>query len=334
MERRLKSARHSSPDTFKARDESWRRVPKSCSKCAAAAVILVPYSGQHLCRRHFLDFTERRIRKAVREQGPYPKGSHVVVALSGGKDSVVTLRVLADVFRENRHVRVSAVTVDEGIAAYRPPSIGVARRHCEALGVPHHVVSYAKEAGVTMDEMKARDPALLACGACGPLRRRSLNRAARELGATHVATGHNLDDSAQSVLMNFLKGDVERLARLGPHPAERAKPGLVPRLMPLRAVPEKEVALFAMLHGWEFHDAECPYSSDATRGRYRDLLLSLERETPGTRHALLAGYDRLAPLLHAGLPAAEVRACSRCGEPASRDRCAACATSTERPEAA
>lgn len=295
----------------------------SCSKCRESAVHFVRYSGQHLCRTHFLDFVERRVKRDVRHQGPYAKGTHVAVALSGGKDSVVTLRLLHAIFRENPTVRLSAITVDEGIAQYRPPSIEIARRQCEELGVAHHLASYQGEAGVTMDEVVLADPATKACATCGPLRRRSLNAAAKRAGATHLATGHNLDDTAQSVLMNVLKGDVDRLARLGPH--RDAKPGLVPRLMPLRSIPEKEVALYAILQGWEFHDGECPYAPEATRGKYRDLLLALERDEPGTRHALVAGYDRLAPLIAAGVERAEMSECERCGEPTSGARlCAAC----------
>lgn len=290
-----------------------------CSKCRESAVHFARYSGQHLCRAHFLDFVERRVKRDVRHQGPYPKGSRIAIALSGGKDSVVTLRLLHAIFAENPTVTLSAVTIDEGIAAYRPPSIEVARRHCEALGVPHDVASYQDEAGVTMDEVVAREPATKACATCGPLRRRSLNAAAKRAGATHLATGHNLDDTAQSVLMNVLKGDVDRLARLGPH--REPKAGLVPRIMPLRSIPEKEVALYAILRGWEFHDDECPYASDATRGRYRDILIALERDEPGTRHSLVAGYDRLAPMIKS---AALLQECTQCGEPASSPICRAC----------
>jgi uncharacterized protein (TIGR00269 family) len=298
---------------------------RSCS-CGKPSVYVAHYSGERLCAEHFQRSVEKRVRRELRQQGPFQKDAHFAVAVSGGKDSIVTLRLLHETFRDNPRVRITAVTVDEGIAGYRPPSIDVAAAHCREIGVEHRVVSYEEDVGLTMDRVAAiplvaRGAAPpregesvrrhLPCAYCGVLRRRNLNRAAREADATHLATGHNLDDVAQSILMNHLKGDVDRLARMGPHRAEQVRPGLVPRVLPLRLIPEKEVALYAILRGWSYHDGECPYSVEATRGRYRDLLLDLEEKEPGTRHALLAGYDRLAPLLHAQ-PGAQLGACRAC----------------------
>lgn len=308
-------------------DPSSHRVA-DCS-CGKPSVYLARYSGEHLCPEHFCGFVEKRVRREMRKQGPFRKDEHIAVALSGGKDSVVTLRLLHETLRDNPRIRLTAVTVDEGIAGYRPPSVEVAAAHCREIGVEHVVLSYEETAGVTMDRVATHpDRRHMPCAYCGVLRRRNLNEAARRVGATHLATGHNLDDTAQSILMNHLKGDVDRLARMGPHRAEQVRDGLVPRILPLRLVPEKEVALYAILRGWEFHDGECPYSVEATRGRYRDLLLDLEEKEPGTRHALLAGYDRLAPLLHQDMGQA-LGACDRCGEATSGDTCRACALLAE-----
>lgn len=281
------------------------------------------YSGEHLCDLHFRESVEKRARRELRKQGPFPKDARVAVALSGGKDSVVTLRLLHEALGSNPRISISAVTIDEGIASYRPLSIEIAAKHCKELGIEHHVLSYEETAGVTMDNVVANPLRTLApCAYCGVLRRRNLNEAAKRAGATHLATGHNLDDYAQSILMNHLRGDTDRLAKMGPHRTERVQPGLIPRVLPLRLIPEKEVALYAILRGWEFHDGECPYSVEATRGRFRDLLLDLEEKEPGTRHALVAGYDRLAPLLHSE---AKLSACGTCGEPTSSVKCRACA---------
>jgi uncharacterized protein (TIGR00269 family) len=284
------------------------------------------YSGEHLCERHFRESVERRVRRELRKQGPLGGARlqvRIAVALSGGKDSVVALRLLHETFRADPHVELVAVSIDEGIAGYRPPALEVAASHCKELRVEHVVLSYQETAGVTMDGVVAHPARAMApCAYCGVLRRRNLNEAAQRVRATHLATGHNLDDVAQSILMNHVRGDVERLARMAPHLPGRVQPGLVPRLLPLRSVPEKEVALYAILRGWAFHDDECPYSSDATRGRFRDLLLDLEEKEPGTRHALLSGFEKLQPLLRSE---AKLRACATCGEPTSGERCRACA---------
>lgn len=301
---------------------------RPCS-CGAPSVYHARYSGEHLCDAHFRESVERRVRKELRKQGPFRKDARIAVGLSGGKDSVVTLRLLHETFASNPRIEIVAVTVDEGIADYRPPSIDAARAHCEELGVRHEILSYAETAGITMDGVAAHaGRTMLPCAYCGVLRRRNLNEAAQRVGATHLATGHNLDDTAQSILMNHLKGDYDRMARMAPHQAERVQDGLVPRILPLRLVPEKEVALYAILRGWSYHDGECPYAAQATRGRYRDLLLDLEEQEPGTRHTLVAGYDRLAPLLWS-TSETKAQPCARCGEPASGATCRACALITQ-----
>src|SRR5438128_5848335 len=164
-----------------------------------------------------------------------------------------------------------------------------------------------------MDEVVTLDPEAVPCRSRGRVRREALNRAAREVEADYVATGLNLDDTAQSILMNVARGDIEKLARMGPH--ETRQPGLVPRIQPLRMIPEKEVYLYALLSGVEFHDATCPYAERAQRGRFRDILHRLEEESPGTRHAIVSGYDQMRPLLQAKYPPAPLNARPRCGEP-------------------
>ncbi|MEA3200325.1 MAG: hypothetical protein QOE90_1753 [Thermoplasmata archaeon] len=293
----------------------------SC-KCGQSAVHFARYSGEHLCAEHFCQGVEKRVRRELRQQGPFKSGQRIVVALSGGKDSVVALRLVHETLADNPRIGIAALTVDEGIAGYRPPSMEIAAEHCRELGVEHLVLSYAETAGLTMDVVAADARRQhLPCAYCGVLRRRNLNEGAKRLGATHLATGHNLDDTAQTILMNHLRGDVDRLGRMGPHRPEHVQPGLIPRILPLRSIPEKEVALYATLRGWRYHDGECPYSLDATRGRYRDLLLDLEEKEPGTRHALLSGHDKLAPLLSGG---AKIAACAKCGEPTSGEVCRAC----------
>ena len=184
------------------------------------------------------------------------------------------------------------------------------------------MLAYEGTVGHTMDEVVGRDPGSIPCSYCGPFRRQALNRAAREVDADYVATGLNLDDTAQSILMNVARGDVEKLARLGPH--ESRQSGLVPRIQPLRMIPEKEVYLYAFLRGIAFHDATCPYAERAQRGRFRDILHRLEEESPGTRHAIVSGYDQMRPLLQTAYPPATLNECARCGEPTASVICKAC----------
>jgi len=280
------------------------------------------YSGDHLCRAHFVASVERRVKRELRAQVDLRGGETIAVGMSGGKDSTVAAVLLREILAERRDVALVGITVDEGIAAYRPAGIASARRLCASLGIEHRVIAYQETAGVPMDDVVRLDPAAIPCGYCGPFRRQALNRCAKAAGADFVATGLNLDDTAQSILMNVARGDVEKLARLGPH--AMVQEGLVPRIQPLRMIPEAEVYLYAMLRGIAFHEATCPYAERAQRGRFRDLLNALEADSPGTRHAIVRGYDRLRPSLEVAFPPASLRACAQCGEPTANELCKAC----------
>ncbi len=290
------------------------------------------YSGSHLCREHFLRFFDKRAKAELAKQGRLHQG-RVAVALSGGKDSVAVLHFLHGLAASRPGVELVAISIDEGIAGYREGSLEICRELTSRLGVEWHVVKTQDLAGYTIDEYARgeKGPASggqsrAACGPCGVYRRMGLNQAARDVGAAAIATGHNLDDTAQTILMNHLNGDVERLARLAPHAPERAQPGMVPRLIPFRTIPEKEVLLYALLNGLPIHDdAECPYAARAQRFFLRDMLLAIEARSPGTRHTLVKGLDKLKPLLEAEYGSGGgAGACSQCGEPASGESCKGC----------
>ncbi len=295
----------------------------ACDRCDAQPVAYIRYSGAHLCASHFREYVERRVKQEIRRELELSKlETKIAVGLSGGKDSSTTLVLLHDYLGRRRDVSLEAITVDEGIAGYRPPSLETARALCAELGVTHHVVSYRETQGFEMDRVVRLDPDAIPCSYCGVFRRHALNTKAAEIGADYLATGLNLDDTAESILMNVARGDVDRLARLGPH--ERVQPGLVPRLQPLRNVPELEVYLYAYLRKIPFHDAECPYAARAQRGRFKEILHRLEDESPGTRHAIVRGYDAMRPVLHGAWPPASLHPCTRCREPTVHEFCKAC----------
>lgn len=292
-----------------------------CVKCGSEAIEFVRYNGAHLCEEHFLEYVERRVKKELRKEIDLDGKRVLAVALSGGKDSSVALYIMVQTLRHRRDLRICAITVDEGIVGYRPNTLQKARQLCQSLGVEHHLISFKEEAGKDMDEIAQATSNKTPCTYCGVLRRRCLNKIAREIGADALATGLNLDDTAQSILMNFTRADVERLARLGPH--TRIQPGLIPRLQPLRMIPEKESYLYAMLRGLPFSDEVCPYADRALRNEYREIVDQLEDRHPGTRFSILASYDAIKPMLMDAFPPASLRNCE-CGEPTCNEKCMCC----------
>lgn len=280
-----------------------------CDKCSAPAVLFQRYSGLHLCKTHFFADVEKKIKREVRKEKI--EGT-LAIAFSGGKDSAVALSVLNDLF-SHRGVDIVAISVDEGITGYRENALESAAMLVAELGVRWEVASFEQYFGVRIDRVNERP-----CTVCGILRRSLLNRLAKAVGASMLATGHNLDDEAQTVQMNYLRGDIGRLLRLD-HPA---KEGLVRRVKPLKYVPEKEVALYAILKGIPINLDECRFSAGVFRAEVRDVLNELELKHPGTKYTLVRGLERILQLTNR-LPF-ELGQCTRCSEPAVGPLCQSC----------
>ncbi|MFB6362378.1 MAG: TIGR00269 family protein [Halobacteriales archaeon] len=310
-----------------------------CDRCGAPAVLHAAYSGQHLCESHLRGSVEKRVRRRVREDGLVPDDATPespvtwVVGLSGGKDSVVLLDVLARTFEPDPRVELLALTIHEGIEGYRDESLAAAAELAERYDVRHEVRTYEEELGVRMDDVVETDPEdMAACAYCGVFRRGLLEEVGEAVGADLLLTGHNLDDEAQTAVMNLFSGDVDQMAKhydasLAPLP-ERSDAPFVPRAKPLREVPEKEIALFARLADLPVHMAECPHASEAYRGEIQRHLLELEDAHPGTRHSIMAGYEELAALAwerREGRRTGELGKCRRCGSVTTREVCRKCA---------
>ncbi len=297
-------------------------MTKTCSKCKKPAVTYIRYNGTHLCSEHFIQYFEKRVKKDIKKQGKTEKNSRIAVAVSGGKDSIVALHVIHDIFSKRSNIEIFAITVDEGIKGYRDKSLKHAVNNSKNLGVEHHLIRFRDVIGFTMDEIASKKDELGECSYCGVFRRLCLNQKAKELRVDRLVTGHNLDDMSQSILMNFVNSDLKKLARLGPH--KKVQPGLVPRVLPLRTIPEKENALYAIIKNLEFHDAECPYSTRALRGYFREIIDNLEYQNPGTRHSILNSYDSIKDLLLERYPPVSLNKCQDCGEPTSQELCKTC----------
>lgn len=293
----------------------------TCDLCNRDAVTFVRYNGTHLCAEHFMRYVDRRVKREIRKQIDVERGDKIAVAVSGGKDSMVALKMLSSVFNGLNGVEVHAITIDEGIEGYRPPSVDIVRRFCEQNDVVFHLRSFS-ELGVTMDAIAPVSGSSSPCTYCGVFRRMLMNEEARDIGARYLATGHNLDDAAQSIMMNFVRGDVERLARMAPH--MHVQPGLIPRFMPLREIPEKETLLYALVSGMEFWDGVCPYWEVALRNQYRSIVDDLEDRSPGARFGILSSFDQIRPMLWSNMPQSNLHPCPRCGEPTVGDSCKSC----------
>ncbi len=287
-----------------------------CKSCNTQPVISRRYSGEILCQKCFFRSFEKNAIKELRTQinelvnNSKIEIKRIGIGLSGGKDSMVALNIL-NMYCNQRETEIVGLSVDEGIENYRSASLDCAKIACDELNVPIEVFSYKQLIGMTLGELLiTKPPEASPCSPCGILRRRSLNQMARNANVDCMILGHNLDDFSQTIMMNHSRGDVSRMNRMAPH--KYVQKGFVPRLLPLRRLPEQEVYLYAILKGMKFHDGDCPYAGKAQRNFFRKIVMELESKQPGTRHSLVNGMEKIRENV---TPPPKLSNCPSCGEP-------------------
>ena len=286
------------------------------------------YSGERLCKKCFAESIEAKVRSTITRYHMLNFDDHLAVAVSGGKDSLSILHILAKLKRSRPKTTLTAVIVDEGIKGYRDEALEIAALNCKKLEIPHQIVSFKELYGFTLDEMifRAREKGqteLTACAYCGVLRRKAINTGARQVKATKIATGHTLDDEVQTVLMNIFHGDIARLAKEKPVTSE-VHPLFVQKIKPFCEIPEKESALYAYVKKIAFQDTPCPYASEALRNDIRGMLNRMEEKHAGTKFTVSKAMERLRPALEETSKKEDFNICLECGEPSALDLCKAC----------
>jgi uncharacterized protein (TIGR00269 family) len=300
-----------------------------CSACKTReAFFYRQYSGERLCKKCFTASVEAKVRGTIARHRMLNFDDHLAVAVSGGKDSLSLLHILAKMKRSRPKTHMIAVTVDEGIKGYRDEALEIAASNCRKLEIPHHVVSFKELYGFTLDEMicSAREKGqkeLTACAYCGVLRRKAINTGARQVKATKIATAHTLDDEVQTALMNIFRGDIARLAKEKPVASE-VHPLFVQKIKPFCDIPENESALYAYVKKIGFQDTPCPYASEALRNDIRGMLNRMEQKHAGTKFTVSKAMERLRPALEETAKKEDFKVCSECGEPSALALCKAC----------
>jgi uncharacterized protein (TIGR00269 family) len=220
-----------------------------------------------------------------------------------------------------------AVTVDEGIKGYRDEALRIAAENCKELGIKHHVVSFKKLFGFSLDEIikqrKESFPKQTSCTYCGVLRRKALNKAAKDVKADKLATAHTLDDEVQTILLNIFHGDVLRIAREKPL-TDEAHPKLVRKIKPFCEVPEKETALYAYVRKIRFQNVPCPYASEALRNDVRIMLNRVEEKHAGMKFTIFRSIERIRPAIEDIARKQGFNDCAECGEPTTEKVCRTC----------
>ena len=300
-----------------------------CSKCKKEkAVIYLRHEGIYLCKECFRRYFEERAEKTLKEVNVLDRisGKLVTVAVSGGKDSLNTL-YLVKRFSEKYDFEVNALLINEGIKGYREHTVKAFLKHVKNLNINYVMVNVKDELGFTVDKAAKLffegKIEWRPCTVCGVIRRYLLNKVSRKLGAEYLATGHNLDDEVQTVLMNILRGDIQALIRGGALvKAEHAK--LVSRIKPLHYIYEKESLIHSLIIGLKTPFVECPYAPLSLRWSIREFLNRVEAENPGFKLKFLSKMDKVRDKVYNALRIVKFTECKICGEPSAKEICKTC----------
>ena len=291
--------------------------------CCKEKPIIELQAGQKLCKKHFTEYFEDKVHKTITKFDLIGKKENLGVAVSGGKDSLTLSFILNKLSKRNPKIKIEAIAIDEGIKNYRDKSLITAKEFCNKHNIKLNIYSFKEEFGMPLDNMlKILD--VKPCTICGIFRRYLLNKKSKELRLTKLATGHNLDDECQSIMMNQFKNNIQASARLGPKVGVKINKNFVQRIKPLYLCMEKEVATYAFVNNLLDKFAECPNVSKSYRAQVRDMMNGFEQKFPGTKYSIVNSFLHVLPGLKQRFKDEAVNYCMNCGEPASRDKCNAC----------
>ncbi len=295
-----------------------------CQVCRGPASVEIRRHNAGFCSEHFIRHCRDQVAKSIDQFSMLSPGERVLVAVSGGKDSLALWDMLLALGYET-----DGFYVGLGIDDYSDESLGYARRFADSRSRPLIVADLRRDHGFDVpngSKAARRAP----CSACGLSKRHLFDQAAIDGGYDALATGHNLDDEAAVLFGNVLHWQVEYLARQ--MPVLPARGGFPRKVKPLVRLGERETAAYCVLLGIDYVLDECPMAAGNRHLGYKDMLNDVEVGSPGAKHAFYFGFlDRAAERFRSapiddpdGACGVVLGVCERCGAPSAGEVSAFC----------
>ncbi len=289
-----------------------------CRKCGEKASVNMRQHKLALCKEHYLEWIPAQTERFIEKYKMFTHDEKILVAVSGGKDSLSLWDVLARLGYQADGLYIG-LGIDGGIN-YSSESHRLAEKFANDHNLKLHVVDIEKEYGQPIPVMAGTSHRGYGrpCSVCGLTKRHVMNRIARDRGYDVLATGHNLDDEAAVLFGNTLSWSVGFLLRQGP--VLPSAEGLARKVKPLCRFYEREMTAYALLRGIEYIYEECPFAVGSTSIYYKEVLNKLENGRPGAK---LTFYLRFLEARQTGLFAESknemehLHPCPNCGQPTS-----------------
>ena len=288
-----------------------------CTKCPTRASVELRRHHAAFCGPHYLEFVRNQVARNIKRHKMLTHRDRILIAVSGGKDSLA----LWDLLLEAGYQAVG-LHLQLGIGDYSSRSAERTEAFAKERNVELIEIDLEHEMGLGISDL-SRALRRAPCSGCGLNKRYLFNKIALEQGFDVVATGHNLDDEAATLLGNVLHWQQDALSRQSPS-LERTHPKLVKKVKPLYSLTERETASYCLLRGIEYVEEECPNAVGAHSLLYKDVLNRIETESPGSKQQFLHGFlERMRPVLQAN-ETVELRECMQCGQPTTNEVCSFC----------
>lgn len=298
-----------------------------CRKCDHKAVINMRQHKLALCKDHFISWVCEQTERNIKKYNLFTKEDRILVAVSGGKDSLALWDVL-----NKLEFRTGGLYINLGIASeahYSIESQRLTEHFAHQRNLPLHIVDVNSEYGKTIPEFSESTKRGKAkpCSICGLVKRHTMNEIAAKFDYDVLVTGHNLDDEVAVLFNNVMSWQVDFLRRQAPYIP--AKKGLLPKAKPFCRFYERETAAYAILSGIEYIEEECPFSEGSTTIQNKELLNKLENKRAGAKLAFylkfLDAKNQLFAEDNQNQKSIQLFTCPTCGQPTQKEgKCAFC----------
>jgi uncharacterized protein (TIGR00269 family) len=287
-----------------------------CRKCGRRAVFNMRRHKLALCAEHYLEWFPTQVERTIGKYRMFTRDERVLVAVSGGKDSLALWDVLLNLGYQAEGLYIG-LGIDGGFG-YSDLSLEKIQGFMAARpGAVLHRVDIPEAYGESLPEVAARKQRGRGkpCAVCGLIKRYVMNRVASGGNFEVLITGHNLDDEVAVLFGNTLHWQVGYLARQSPVLEERD--GLARKVKPLCRLYEREVAAYALIKGIDYIYDECPYAVGSTTNRYKELLNELELDSPGSKLQFYVTFLKAKEqgLFRQVIEQVELHPCENCGQP-------------------
>ncbi len=259
---------------------------------------------------------EKKVRQTLSKIG-LNKNERILVALSGGKDSTVTAYLLKkfDYNIEGFHINLR-------MGDYSEKCLLAVKRLCKLLEINLHIYDIKKEMGSSMCYLRSAiqsKKSLKNCAICGVIKKWIMNKEVRRLKADKIATGHNLDDEAQTFLMNIFKGSPELSANSGAITRNISDSKFIPRIKPLFYILENDVREYSRDEKLPVVYEKCPCAIDSYRIQVRKFVDGLSSKE---KMNIIENMDKMLGKIEK--KETKINYCEVCGEPSRNEVCKKC----------